>query len=183
MPIVMVTGEARSGKSSYAEKICAESNKDVTYIACAMITDDDMQKRVDLHRAQRPSEWPTIEKYKDFAGITNLDNSTAFYLLDCVTTMITNLMFDEEVDYETCSAGRIANIEKNVKCEIDTLLEEFSASDKTLVIVTNEVGQGIVPAYRLGSIFRDIAGRANMHIASKADEVICMISGLPLKLK
>ena len=183
MSIVMVTGGARSGKSTYAEEICVESRRNVTYIACAKITDEDMAKRVELHRLQRPREWPTIEKYKQFGDITSGESATDFYLLDCVTTMITNIMFDEEFDCETCSTGEITKVEEKVKCEIDALLKEFADSDKTLVMVTNEGGQGIVPAYRLGSIFRDIAGRMNQHIASKADEVICMISGLPLKLK
>ena len=183
MPIIMVTGGARSGKSTYAEKICMESKQEVTYIACAKITDEDMEKRVAFHRAQRPSGWPTVEKYKGFADISSGGDIADFYLLDCVTTMITNLMFDEELDYETCSSEVIANVEEKVKCEIDALLGSFTGSDKTLVLVTNEVGLGIVPAYRLGSIFRDIAGRMNQHIASRADEVICTISGLPLTLK
>ena len=183
MSIIMVTGGARSGKSSYAEKLCKDCGQDVTYIACAKITDEDMEKRIALHRAQRPAEWPTIEQYKDFSDIASGEEATSFYLLDCATTMLTNMMFDEDIDYETCNTDQIALVEKNIFTQIDKLLGAFSSSEKTLIIVTNEVGQGIVPAYRLGSIFRDIAGRANQHIAACADEVICMISGLPLKLK
>ena len=84
---------------------------------------------------------------------------------------------------KTCGADEIARVEAGIKNEIDALLGAFTDSEKTLVLVTNEVGQGIVPAYRLGSIFRDIAGRMNQYIAKRADEVTCMISGLPLKLK
>ena len=181
MPIVMVTGGARSGKSGYAEERCEQLGERVTYIACAKITDGDMANRVEMHRARRPSHWTTIEQYRDFAGIAQRDDRV--YLLDCVTTMITNLMFDAALDYVTCGSDEIAQVEARIQGEIDTLLSAFADTDKTLVIVTNEVGQGIVPAYRLGSIFRDIAGRMNQYIAARANEVICMISGLPLRLK
>lgn len=181
MPIVMVTGGARSGKSGYAEKRCRQTGEHVAYIACAKITDDDMAERVALHRAQRPPNWTTIEQYKGFEGIAQSGSNV--YLLDCVTTMISNLMFDEDIDYDTCSIDAVARVEANIKHEIEALLNAFENSEKMLVLVTNEVGQGVVPAYRLGSIFRDIAGRMNQMIAARADEVVCMISGLPLKLK
>ena len=182
MPIIMVTGGARSGKSAYAEQRCKDMGGDVTYIACAAITDDDMARRVALHRAQRPAEWQTLEQYRDFNGAAETYHSRVF-LLDCITTMITNIMLDEPVDYDTCGTEEIARVEAGILKQIDGLIGQFKDSDKTLVAVTNEVGQGIVPAYRLGSIFRDIAGRMNQYIAAQADEVICMISGLPLKLK
>lgn len=181
MPIVMVTGGARSGKSKYAEEYCKQLGERVAYIACAAITDADMAHRVEMHRDWRPSQWTTIERYKDFAGIAQGDGRV--YLLDCVTTMITNLMFDAALDYDACGSDEIAQVEARIQREIDTLLSAFADTDKTLVIVTNEVGLGIVPAYRLGSIFRDIAGRMNQYIAARADEVVCMISGLSLRLK
>ena len=98
MSIIMVTGGARSGKSSYAEMLCQQSGQRVTYIACAKITDEDMAQRVAFHRTQRPPEWKTVEQYKNFKRIALSDDSMV-YLLDCVTTMITNLMFDEKIDY------------------------------------------------------------------------------------
>ncbi len=182
MSVIMVTGGARSGKSSYAEELCKSKNDSVTYIACAKITDDDMSERVKHHRRQRPDKWNTVEQYKNFEDLTQSCESEV-YLLDCVTTMIANIMFDEKIDYDTCGTDTIERIEYDVKKHIDILLDQFLNSSLTLVLVTNEVGMGIVPAYRLGSIFRDIAGRMNQHIAAAADEVICMISGLPLKLK
>lgn len=182
MPIIMVTGGARSGKSTFAEKLCKEIDKKAVYIACAKITDDDMAERVARHRSQRPAEWETVEQYKDFGGISKKAECDV-YILECVTTMITNLMFDEDIDYDKCSEDEIQNIEQKIHDEIKVMINEFKGSQKTLIIVTNEVGMGIVPAYRLGRIFRDIAGRMNRYIASCADEVYCIISGLPLKIK
>jgi adenosylcobinamide kinase/adenosylcobinamide-phosphate guanylyltransferase len=183
--MVMVTGGARSGKSAFAEKLCRESRQRVGYIAAAVVTDDDMAARVAAHRAQRPAEWITFERYADFSA---LEREAAFegcgvFLLDCVTTMITNHMMDSGLDFDTCDMEAVNRLEAHICAQVDELLHLMRRRGKTLVVVTNEVGQGVVPAYRMGSLFRDIAGRANMRIAREADEVYCMISGLPLRLK
>lgn len=182
MPIIMVTGGARSGKSTYAEKLCRNKNENVVYIACAKVTDDEMAERIKKHQQSRPSAWQTLEQYKNFAGLTDKTEGDV-YLLECVTTMVTNLMFDENVDFEKCTEHEINQIEQKILEEVKSLIAEFAETHKTLVIVTNEVGMGLVPAYRLGRIFRDIAGRINRYIAECADEVYCIISGLPMKLK
>jgi len=182
MPIVMVTGGARSGKSSFAENYCKDTGDKVTYIACAIITDDEMAKRIEKHKEQRPTEWATIEQYKGLGNVINeVDNRV--FMLDCITTMITNLMFDYDLDYDTCSEDEIQLLEDNIKSEIVDLLSSFKQSEKLLVLVANEVGLGLVPEYRLGRIFRDIAGRMNQCIAQAADEVFFIASGLPIRLK
>lgn len=183
--VVMVTGGARSGKSAFAEQLCRDTGQHVGYIATAVITDDDMRARIAMHRAQRPSEWATFERCRDFAALEHESefDGCGVFLLDCVTTMITNHMMDSGLDFDTCDMGEINRLEGFVRAQANELMTLMRRHGKRLVIVTNEVGQGIVPAYRMGNLFRDIAGRTNAHIAREADEVYCLISGLPLRLK
>jgi|AGTN01.3.fsa_nt_gi Adenosyl cobinamide kinase/adenosyl cobinamide phosphate guanylyltransferase len=183
--VVMVTGGARSGKSAFAEKLCRETGERAGYIATAVITDGDMRARVEAHRAQRPQEWATFERYADFAALESEPefDGCGIFLLDCVTTMIANHMMDSGLDFDTCAIEEVNRLEIHIRAQADGLISLMRRRGKRLVIVTNEVGQGVVPAYRMGSLFRDIAGRVNMRIAQQAGEVYCMISGLPLRLK
>lgn len=185
MAVTFVVGGARSGKSSYAEQLCKERGKKVCYLATAKVIDKDMEDRVAKHKASRPREWSTIEQYKNFDMIVDqeafIESDT--FLLDCITIMITNIMFDDEIDYDKCNNHVIDEVEKKVFVEIEKLLKTMKKEQKNMIIVSNEVGSGIVPAYRVGSIFRDIAGRVNQYIAKEADEVYHVICGLPQKLK
>lgn len=181
--VVLVTGGARSGKSSYAERLAAQAGGHVGYIATAAMTDGDMADRIARHKASRPAEWETFERYSGFAELVRSERfeKCDTLLLDCLTTLATNHMIDSGLDFDTCPLDAVQPIEERMTAEVDDLLN--GVSKKRLILVTNEVGQGVVPAFRMGSIFRDIAGRLNMHVAARADEVICMISGLPLRLK
>ncbi|WKY47426.1 bifunctional adenosylcobinamide kinase/adenosylcobinamide-phosphate guanylyltransferase [Eubacteriaceae bacterium ES3] len=181
--LIFVTGGARSGKSTFAEETAKAFNKEVAYIATAIAFDDGMKDRIKKHQAQRPSEWQTIEAYKDFE---KLNNDSAFteaqvLLFDCLTVMVTNNMLDQQVDYDNCTMETVGQIEDLIKQEVEKLLEV--CQDKTLVLVSNEVGMGLVPAYKLGSYFRDIAGRMNQLVAARADEVYFCVSGIPMKIK
>lgn len=183
--IILVTGGARSGKSTFAENKVKEIGGTIGYIATAKVTDEDMARRIEHHRASRPSHWPTFERYKNFEQLLSdevfLGCDTL--LLDCVTILVTNGMFDYEQDYDHLPMGRVNEIEALIAGEIKTLIEMIRTMDMTLVMVTNEVGLGVVPPYRLGSLFRDIAGRMNQMIAREADEAYFIVSGLPLRLK
>lgn len=183
--IILVTGGARSGKSTFAENKVKEMGQQIGYIATAKVTDADMAKRIEHHKQSRPSEWPTFELYQDFEVLSKDDAFTRCdtLILDCVTIMITNIMFDTETDYDNCSPDRIMVVEAVVKEQVTRLLEFFRNSKKNLVLVSNEVGLGLVPPYRLGNVFRDIAGRMNQLIAREADEAYFIVSGLPMKLK
>lgn len=182
--ITLVTGGARSGKSTYAEKLAKERGEDISYIATAIITDKDMEDRIKKHRQSRPSEWNTVEIYKDFHTIdNNIFSRTDLFMLDCITTMVTNLMFDKEIDYDTCSNEDIQMVEDYIFSEIKSLVNIMNNNHKNIILVTNEVGMGLVPAYRLGSIFRDIAGRVNQYLAEVSDEVYFMVSSIPMKIK
>lgn len=179
----MITGGVRSGKSAMAEKICRDTGSRVGYIATAVATDEDMCARIQRHRDARPDEWVTFERYADFAALAADERfaQCGVFLLDCVTTLITNHMMDSGLCFDTCGMDEVQRLEDAIHAQVRGLLAVMKG--KMLVVVTNEVGQGIVPAYRMGNLFRDIAGRINAYIAAQADEVYCMISGLPLRLK
>lgn len=182
----LIVGGARSGKSTYAERIVKTYSEKVLYIATAIVTDADMQARIDKHIAQRPTYWSTIERFK---GFETLHHEAVFHnaqviLLDCLTIMMTNLMFDEEnVDYEHILPERLERIEQKILLEVKQLIDQVRRFDKTLIIVSNEVGLGLVPPYKLGNYFRDISGRVNQYVAEISDEVTFVAVGLPLKLK
>ena len=185
MSITTIIGGARSGKSRYAEELCKSLGGKVCYIATAKAIDADMEDRIKKHRAARSEDWETIEKYDGFDRLPQEKafESCSIFLLDCVTIMITNIMFDQDVDFDTCSHETLEKIEEKIHGEISNLIKVMKMNGKKLVVVTNEVGMGLVPAYRLGSIFRDIAGRMNQFIAKESDEVYNIICGLPQKLK
>ncbi|MBC3795938.1 bifunctional adenosylcobinamide kinase/adenosylcobinamide-phosphate guanylyltransferase [Acetobacterium tundrae] len=183
MSLIFITGGARSGKSSYAEHLAKELSKPVVYIATAIAFDDGMKDRIAKHQAQRSENWGTIEQYNNFETLKDNPTfqKTDVVLFDCLTVMTTNNMLDFQVDYDTCTMDTVSEVEASIKCEVERLLDV--CKDKTLIMVSNEVGLGLVPSYKLGSYFRDIAGRMNQLVASRADEVYFTVSGIPMKLK
>ncbi|MFZ7119930.1 MAG: bifunctional adenosylcobinamide kinase/adenosylcobinamide-phosphate guanylyltransferase [Eubacteriaceae bacterium] len=181
--ITLITGGARSGKSTYAEKIAKESKKQITYIATSIPFDEGMKHRIQKHREQRPKTWKTIEKYKDFHEVYKSDEyeQSQLLLVDCMTVMITNLMFYSKLDFDKCTMSEVDALEIEIIKEVNQLLD--LAKDKDMIIVTNELGMGLVPSYRMGNYFRDIAGRVNQIVASRADEVYLVVCGIENKIK
>lgn len=183
--IQLIVGGARSGKSSYAEQTAQALSTKVLYIATAVVTDEDMANRIKRHQESRPSHWKTVEMYKSF-GCLERDKKFAaadVILLDCLTILMTNLMFDAPLDYDLALPEEIERVEKNIWVELSALIELVRKREKTLILVTNEVGMGLVPPYRLGNHFRDISGRINRKVAEVADQVVFVAVGIPLKLK
>lgn len=181
--VIMVTGGSRSGKSVLAEQKAVEYGKrSVLYLATAIPTDDDMKERIRIHQERRDPEWGTYEGYRSLGDIVHRTEKSTI-LLDCVTVMITNIMFEEDRDFDTIDQREIEDIESQVMMELSDVIKGARDGDKTLILVTNELGMSVVPSYRLGRIFSDIAGKANQLIASLSDEVYMSISGIPLRLK
>ena len=180
--LILITGGARSGKSTYGEKLAKEMGKNITYIATAIPFDDGMKDRIKKHRASRPP-WPTIEKYKEFEKLAEHPDfiSADLVLLDCMTVLITNEMMDTGLDFDQVPFDQIDEMEKDIQKQIKYILD--SRGDKNLIMVGNELGMGLVPPYRIGRIFRDIAGRVNQLVAAQADEVYFCVSGIPMKIK
>jgi len=181
--VIMVTGGSRSGKSVIAEKKAREyGDQSVLYLATAIPVDEDMKERIRVHQERRDVNWGTYEGYRDLGQVvTSTEKSTI--LLDCVTVMITNILFEEERDFDKISNQEISDLENEVILELSKLIKGIRDTDKTLIIVTNEVGMSVVPSYRLGRVFSDMAGKANQFIASMADEVTLCVSGIPVRIK
>ena len=183
--IILITGGARSGKSTYAEKLAMEENTKVLYVATSIPFDVEMKERVKKHRLRRPSNWDTFEGYKDLKNIfTNSSLDFDVVLLDCITIMVTNLILEKTGEnIESFSEEELNEIEREILKEIDDFLDAGMATTKSIILVTNEVGLGIVPEYKLARFFRDIAGRVNQYIASRAEEVFLVVCGIPVKVK
>lgn len=179
--VVLITGGIRSGKSSFGESLLKDK-KEVLYIATSKITDEEMEERVKRHRERRPAEWDTYEGYRNFSEVIR-DSHKRYVLFECVGTMVTNILFDEERDFETIDKSLLEAIEKDIKTELKNLVEVCKSLDKTLIIITNEVGMGLVSEYPLGRIFTDILGRVNQELGALCSEAYFVACGIPLRLK
>ncbi|AAK79351.1 adenosylcobinamide kinase/adenosylcobinamide-phosphate guanylyltransferase [Clostridium acetobutylicum] len=182
--LIFITGGARSGKSSYAEKLAISLGGDILYIATSKPFDEEMKERVKKHRERRPKNWGTLEAYKDFDSKLLIETKgKSGVLLDCITNMVTNLIFEKLPSEENITTRDAEKVQKYVEDEIEKLIRVIENIDMPFIIVTNEVGMSLVPEYPLGRLFRDIAGFVNQMLAKKADEVYLCISGIPMKIK
>ncbi len=182
--LILVTGGARSGKSAFAEAKAKEFGHNVLYVATSKPIDDEMKQRIAKHRAQRPSEWETLEEYQNLdTAMSNVIQGKDAVLLDCITIMITNLMLDGSYDWDNLTRNDVDEIESSIQHQIKRLISFTKMSELPFIIVTNEIGLGIVPASALSRDFRDIAGRINQLIARAADEVYFCVSGIPMRIK
>lgn len=181
--IIYITGGARSGKSTFAEILAENQGDKVLYIATAIPFDDGMKDRIKKHKIRRPESWGTLEAYKNF-GMHLSNNSYDTLLFDCITVMVTNLMLeDSNINWDTIDHETIDVIEASINSEISILLDTVREKDLNIIIVSNELGMGIVPENRLARIFRDIAGRVNQKIAEESDEAYFVVSGQKIRLK
>ncbi|WP_044173293.1 bifunctional adenosylcobinamide kinase/adenosylcobinamide-phosphate guanylyltransferase [Phytobacter massiliensis] len=180
--LTLVTGGARSGKSRHSESLVANAGG-VLYIATSQIFDEEMAARIQHHRDGRPAHWRTEERWQDLAEIITPHNSPdEAILLECITTMVTNLLFAHGGEGDPDSWDYAA-LEDQVQKETGRLLAACASCPSPVVLVTNEVGMGIVPENRLARHFRDIAGRVNQRLAQAADEVWLVVSGIGVKIK
>lgn len=185
MSVTFVIGGSRSGKSTFAEMKAKEYGNNVLYIATAVVTDQAMADRVRKHREQRPSSWLTLEKYSGFQDLVNCEefNSSDVVLVDCMTTMIGNLMFDSGLDFDICKITEVNQLEQSIVDNAMSLIEVCKKCGKRLIVVSNETGLGVVPPYYMGNYFRDISGRLNNRIGRESDFMYFIFSGIPIKLK
>lgn len=174
--LILVLGGARSGKTQYAQARAAQWGGQVTYVATAEAGDYEMRQRIATHRAARPADWQTMERPLRL-GDALTDWDAHVVVIDCMTLLVSNVMMDAG---ETAAAEAV---EARVRDEINELLFAWRASQFNLIVVSNEVGMGLVPPYPLGRVYRDALGRANQQLAQAADEVVLMVAGLPLQVK
>ena len=178
--IVLVTGGARSGKSNFAQELVMPFD-DVGYIATAVITDDEMRERVKKHRESRPACWHTYEASCSMQDVFDASSHSA-YLVDCMTVYLTNYLFDNG-GFDAQTQEEINAVEAGYMAHITDVLASLRKKDGLVVLVTNEIGNGIVPETFVSRAFRDIAGRANQKIAAVSDEVYMVCCGIPVKIK
>ncbi len=175
--LVFITGGARSGKSSYAEDLAGNTDGSVLYIATCVPRDQEMVNRVKKHRERRPTQWETAEVEKDVAGVIRTKGGKVdVILLDCLTLLVTNLYLEKDKrSYDEIEGSILSTV-----TDIARLSLEIPA---TVIIVSNEVGMGLVPDNPTGREFRDILGRANQIVAKYADKVYLTVAGLPVLIK
>jgi adenosylcobinamide kinase/adenosylcobinamide-phosphate guanylyltransferase len=173
---ILVTGGTRSGKSKFAEDLAGRIGEEIIYLATAQALDDEMKERIKRHQQRRPKNWRTIEEPLEASGIISGCQRGATVLLDCLTLFLSNWFFKDEVlslEYrEEIINQKIASLAKTVK-----------GSEANIIIVSNELGWGLVPENELSRRFRDLAGDANQRIAEVCEEVYLLISGIPVQIK
>jgi len=166
----LILGGARSGKSSYAVKL-AKKFKKVAFVATAEARDKEMKERIELHKKSRPKHWTTIEQAKDVSLVLpKLKNPYQVILIDCLGFLVSNLLMEKLND-------------KKIETKIKRLLKAIQKTQLNVILVSNEVGTGIVPDNHLTRRFRDLVGTFNQMLAEAANEVIIMQAGIALKIK
>ena len=164
--IILITGGQRSGKSSHAERLAMSLSDNPVYVATAHVWDEEFRERVRRHQERRGPQWTNIEEEK---YLSRHDLTGRVAVIDCVTLWLTNFFFESQDVDKTLQA---------VKEEFD----RFTARDATYIFVTNEIGSGGISVDAVQRRFTDLQGWMNQYIASRADEVILMVSGIPLKV-
>lgn len=178
---ILVTGGMRSGKSSFGESFL-EAHEDVLYLATALATDSEMERRIKVHQEQRNPHWQTYEGYQNLSSVIQTSHCS-WVILECVTTMITNYLFEQFSCEEAMTKEQQQQIEALILNEYDQMFQICVEQSKGLMLITNEVGWGLVSEYPLGRIFTDMTGRINRYLASRCHEVYLVACGLPVKLK
>jgi len=168
--IIMITGGQRSGKSEEAERLALSLSERPVYLATAQVLDEEMRHRVTLHQQRRGPQWTNIEEP---LHLSRHDLNGRVVLIDCLTLWLTNMFFEETYD------GDVERVLQAAKEEFDRLAEQ----DATLIVVTNEIGLGGTSENALQRRFTDLQGWMNQYVAKQADEVVLMVSGIPLKVK
>lgn len=176
--LVLILGGARSGKSRLAEELAGRLGRRVLYLATAEAGDPEMAGRIARHRARRSPAWRTVEVPRAVGqALARQAGDADVVLLDCLTLLASNLLADlgDEPD-EAVAAARLER-------EIDELLQAYERGAASLIVVSNEVGWGLVPPYPLGRVYRDLLGRAQQSLAARADRVYLVVAGIPVELK
>jgi len=169
--LILITGGARSGKSDFAAQLARTYGKNIAFLATCRPEDDEMIERIMHHKRKRPENWHTFEEpYEIFSTVKKIKGSFEVVIIDCLTLFVSNCFQKNHG-------------EKHISKELNDVFKAVTESNLCVIMVTNELGSGIVPNNKLARDFRDTAGRINQLTAKNADEVYLMVCGMPLKLK
>jgi adenosylcobinamide kinase/adenosylcobinamide-phosphate guanylyltransferase len=176
MSVTFILGGARSGKSRFAQELASKFGEKVLFVATGEPLDEEMYTRIEMHKRSRSPTWKTLEAPTNVAkAIRSKIEDAEVVILDCLTLLTSNLMGTEDTDAET--------LEKMVAAELEELVAFMRTTKAYFIIVSNEVGLGVVPAYPAGRVYRDALGKANQMLARNADEFYFMVAGIPIPLK
>ena len=171
---ILILGGARGGKSRFAREMAARLGGKVLFVATAEARDDEMKQRIEKHRQERPADWRTVEAPAGIGGrIREEIGGCRVVIVDCITLLVANVI----------GGGNAGVAEGSVNREIDELIRCIDDTAATFILVSNEVGLGLVPENRLGRLYRDLLGGVNQTLAERAEQVYFMVSGVPFSLK
>lgn len=172
---IFILGGARSGKSHYAQELAGKLSKKVLFVATGEALDDEMKSRIKQHQESRPRSWRTLEAPTDLSSqIEKYIKDAHVVLIDCLTLLVANLL-GEDSDYD--------GADSRITAEVENLLSCIDKTDASFIIVSNEVGMGVVPDNKTARIYRDLLGKANQLLAQHSDEVYFMVAGIPVEVK
>lgn len=183
--LIYISGGARSGKSGFAEKYMDEKYDKKIYLATGVAFDEEMKDKISKHKRRRGKNWKTIENYKNLPTLLkgHIEGYDAI-LLDCLTNMVSNLMIlDNDRDWEKISMEELSKIKEKMVKDVNEILDFVEENNIDMVVVSNELGMGLVPDNYLGRYFREIAGKINQIAAKKSEEAYFVVSGIPMRLK
>jgi adenosylcobinamide kinase/adenosylcobinamide-phosphate guanylyltransferase len=177
----LILGGSRSGKSAFAHKLARDSGKPVLFVATAEVGDEEMAERIVAHQKKRPKGWRTLEISKDIGKqIQKNAGNAGVVIIDCLTLWVSNIISPIADEY---SKANVQKAKRLVRTELNNILKCLEAVDAVFIIVSNEVGLGLVPPYPLGRLYRDLLGEVNQVIAQRAHDVYWMAAGIPVLIK
>jgi adenosylcobinamide kinase / adenosylcobinamide-phosphate guanylyltransferase len=180
--VILLLGGARSGKSRFAQDLAVKTAQKVLFVATAEAGDEDMRLRIEKHKQNRPAGWRTLETGDHLGSRIEAEiRDEQAVIIDCITLLVNNIFcrYDEK-QFENIA---VSVLEKQVISEMNELQTCFEKVEADFIIVSNEVGLGLVPDNRMGRLYRDILGRANQILAQCSSEVYLMVAGIPLRVK
>jgi adenosylcobinamide kinase/adenosylcobinamide-phosphate guanylyltransferase len=182
MSLILVTGGARAGKSTFAEALAHQlAGDNVCFVATAEALDADMAARIAAHRAARPAGWLTLEAPRNVAGVLEEHGGWVIpynaVLIDCLTLLVSNVLLSSAEDVG------VMDVWPAVEAEVAGIVRFARGAASTTIVVTNEVGLGVVPPTPLGRVYRDLLGKANQLLAAATDEVYLVVAGIPVEIK